>query len=270
MLAYSHIGDVLGSPNLPSLGDSAGAMKAYRQITDVARRLYETDRADQRATRDYAVALARVAGGLPADRPAQRVPLLRESARLLQEVAMINPENLTNRADLAHGYGLLGDALDASGDPAGAVRAYRESVVLAETMLQAGQSVPQVALVSSCRKLGQEAARRGDRDTGLSYARRALEVSDPTAALAKNRPANIQRFLTPRGSATMGLVYANLAGSNHTTSEQVREDRRQAVLWLEKSLAAWRQVESDPAFAPPHRKELRQVEAALAALTKKR
>lgn len=266
MLAYSHVGDTLGSPTLPSLGDTAGAVEAYRRILSVARRLYEADPADQRAVRDYAIALARVGGALPEDQLAERPALLRKSVQLLEEVARVNPPNLTNRADLAHGYNLLGEALEASGDQAGAVRSYREAFTLSQSMVHAGHSSALVALVAACRKLGEEAARRGDRVTSLSYARRAVEVSDPAGAAAQDRPAALQRFLTPRGPAAIGLAYAGLARAANTDAGQARDDRRLAELWLQKSLAAWRQVQSDPAFGPPHRREMHQVEAALAAL----
>ena len=261
MLVYSHLGDVLGNPNLPSLGDTAGAIEAYRRILSVARRLYEADRADQRAVHDYGIALSRVATILPEAQLAERLSLLRHSLQLLQEVARVNPQNLNNRTDLAYGYGLLGDALAASGDGAGAARNYRESLTLAETMLSSGQNSPLILQLAACRKLGEEAARRGDRETSLSFARRALEASD-----APGRPAAVQRFLTPRGSAAMGLVYAGLAHSKTAPAAETREDRRQAELWLGKSLAAWREAQADPAFGPPHRREMQQVEAALAAL----
>jgi tetratricopeptide (TPR) repeat protein len=268
MLAYSHLGDVLGSPNMPSLGDAAGAMEAYRRIQGVAHRLYTSDSADQRAARDYAIALARVASGIPENKSADRVPLLGESARLLQEVARANPENITNRADLAHGYNMLGDALYVAGDRAAAVRAYRESVALSETMLDAGQGSPVVTLVSVCLKLGRDAAQRGDRESSLTYARRALEVSDPSSPAAKTRSDILQRFLTPRGPTAMGLVYADLARFNHAVRDQARKDRADAIEWLEKSLDAWRKVQSDPAFAPSRKKEMDQAMGALASLKK--
>ena len=268
MLAYSHLGDVLGSPNMPSLGDAAGAMEAYRRIQSVAHRLYVADPVDQRAVRDYAIALARVASGMPEDKPAGQVSLLQESARLLQDVARVNPGDLANRADLAHGYNMLGDALYSAGDHAAAVRAYRESESLAETMLDAGQGSPVVTLVSVCVKLGRDAARRGDRESGLRYAQRALDLSDPASPAAKSRPDILQRFLTPRGPTAMGLVYADLARLRTALRDQARADRAAAAGWLEKGLAAWRKVESDPAFAPSRRKEMQQVEAALANLKK--
>jgi tetratricopeptide (TPR) repeat protein len=267
MLAYSHVGDVLGSPNMPSLGDAAAAMDAYRRIQGVAHHLYESDPADQRAARDYAIALARVASGMPDGQAASRVPLLQESARLLQDVARLNPENLVNRADLGHGYNMLGDALYGAGDRSAAVSAYRESAALSETMLDAGQGSPVVTLVSVCVKLGRDAARHGDRESSLKYARRALDLSDPSSPAAKVRPDILQRFLTPRGPTAMGLVYADLSRLRNTIRDQARADRADAIEWLEKSLTAWRKVESDPAFAPTRRKEMQQAEAALASLT---
>ena len=119
----------------------------------------------------------------------------------------------------------------------------------------------------TCRKLGEEAARRGDREAGLTYAKRAMEITDPGAESSKGRPADLQRFLTPRGFAAMGLVYAGLAGNRRGTA--AREDARWARQWLEKSLNEWRLLRAHPSFAPPHRREMRQVETALAGLTER-
>jgi tetratricopeptide (TPR) repeat protein len=184
--------------------------------------------------------------------------------KLLEQVAQVNPQNLTNRADLAHGYNMLGDALLATGDRPGAVRSFRQALDLAESMLNVGQAFASTTLVSVCLKLGQEAAGRGEREVALTYARRALEVTDPASKYAKSRPEILQRTMTPRGLAAMGLVYRELARSGDA------EDGRQAVAWLEKSIAAWREVASDPSFAPPRRRELEQVELALSELQHRR
>jgi hypothetical protein len=124
-----------------------------------------------------------------------------------------------------------------------------------------------VTLVSVCVKLGRDAAQRGDRESSLGYARRALNLSDPSSPSAKARPEILQRFLTPRGPTAMGLVYADLARVTNALHDQARTDRAEAIEWLEKSLTAWRRVEADPAFAPTRRKEMQQVETALASLT---
>jgi serine/threonine protein kinase len=261
MFAYGHIGDVLGNPNLQNLGDAAGATEAYKQMATVARRIHESDPADQRAAGDYGVALARVAAAMPAERVSERVKILRESLQLHQDVARINPGNLSNRADLAFTHSLLGDALQGAGDGPNAVRAYEESLKLTESLLTAGSGSSVITAVALCRKLGEEAAARGDRRSAVTYAQRALQISDPSDPTAKGRPADLQRFLTPRGFAAMGLVHARIARTLRSSA-----DTNEARPWLEKSLAAWRAVQTHPSFSPPHRREMQQVEAALSTL----
>ncbi len=267
MLTWSHIGDVLGNPNLSSMGDTHGAADAYQQMLAVARHLYRSDPADQRAVSDYAIGLTRVANVLPESSAPERLSMLRESVKLLQEVARINPENAVNQWDLAHGYQLLGDSLIRS-DRTGAIHAWRESMQLSEALLNGGMASPIPTLVVVCERLGVEAARDGERETALAHARRAFEVSDEVGAWAKGRPATVQRFLTPQGRAAMGLVYAQLAGGRHSNPSQQREDARFATLWLQKSLSAWQDVQNDPAFGPPYKRQMQSVEDALARLSK--
>lgn len=264
MIAWGHVGDVLGNPNLESLGDTAGSISAFQHTVDLARHLYEQDQADQRANADYGIALSRLATVIPEKEPARRLPLLRDSVKHLEEVARVSPQNLNNRLNLAHVYNVLGQTLAAAGDGAGAVRNYQASLTLSETMLQSGQSSPLVSLLESCRRLGEEAARRGDRDTALRYVRRAFDVSNPESAAARSRPPGTQKFMPARGCGAMGLVYAQLARLKN--SDHSREDRQQAGVWLDKSLKAWRQLQSDPSFSRPHRMQMQEVEAALAAL----
>lgn len=264
MSAYSHLGDVLGNPRWRSLGDAQGALSSYQQMLAVARRLHETDRANQQAVSDYAIALTRVAAVLPVAAVSQRLSMLQESLALLREIEQVNPENVLNLWDLTHGYWLLGDALIAT-DRTGSVRAYRASVALAESLLTVGVFSPVPDLVSVLQRLAVLAAADGDREGALRYARRALEVCDPGAPIARGRAENVQRFLNPRGSGTMGLTYAALARGGTSASE----DRRQAGEWLRKSLAAWRDLQTDPAFAPAHKEELQQVEAAAASVSRR-
>ena len=241
-------------------------MKAYREMLAVAEHLYKADPANQQAVSDYAIALTRVAAALPERESAERLAMLQESLKLLREIERVNPQNVVNRWDLSHGYSLLGDALMDSNDRAGGLRAYQESIDVAEALLSAGVSNPVPDLIGVHEKVALEAARRGDRETALFHAQRAFRISDAAGPLAKGRSPGVQRQLTPRGTAAMGLVYALLAGGKQ--GGVAREDALQAVNWLQSSLVSWRELQSDPAFTPPQRKEMQQVEAALAALKK--
>jgi hypothetical protein len=66
--------------------------------------------------------------------------------------------------------------------------------------------------------------------------------------------------------SVIGLVFADLAQTRGAAPSQTLEDRRTAEGWLQKSLAGWRELESDPAFAPTHPSEMQQVEKALAGI----
>jgi len=269
MSTYSHLGDVLGNPKWRNLGDAQGALSAYRQMLAVARRLHETDPANQQAVSDYAIALTRVAAVLPDRDFSERRSMLEESLKLLREIDEVNPQNMMNRWDLSHGYALLGDALVEAKDRAGGIRAYQESVSLGETLLAAGMALPAVDLVGVYEKLSLLAAEAGDRQTALLQARRAVAISDPDGPLAKGRPASAQRYLTPRGTSAIGLVLAVLARTPGVAPSLALQDRQAAVEWLEKSLAGWRELQSDPAFAPTHRYEMQQVEKALAGINRR-
>lgn len=63
----------------------------------------------------------------------------------------------------------------------------------------------------------------------------------------------------------MGLTYAALLGS------PVRQpgDREDALSWLRKAADTWHAAQSDPAFAAPHRREMREVEEALARIERR-
>src|SRR5262249_33677176 len=61
MLAYGHIADVSGNPNLANLGDRAAALEAYRKAAEIGKQLYDADPANERAAVDYGIALSRVA-----------------------------------------------------------------------------------------------------------------------------------------------------------------------------------------------------------------
>ncbi|HEY1340517.1 MAG TPA: hypothetical protein VGF59_23555, partial [Bryobacteraceae bacterium] len=265
MSTYSHLGDVLGNPKWRSLGDAEGALNAYRQMLAAARRLYEIDPANQQAASDLAIALTRAAAVLPGKEASQRLDMLRESMQLLSQIDQVNPQNNMNRWDMSHGYILLGDAL-ITADQAAAVQVYEQSVALGEALLAGGMDSPAPDLVGVHQRMALIAARAGDRQVALAHARRALEIADPAAPSAKARSESVQRFLTPRGAGAMGLVYAAFARAKDSGAGPALEDRQLAREWLGKSLEAWRALESDPAFGPSLRDEMRQVEAAAAGV----
>jgi hypothetical protein len=58
----------------------------------------------------------------------------------------------------------------------------------------------------------------------------------------------------------MGLTYAALMRS----PLRAASDRQDALSWLGRSLDGWRASQSEPGFGEPHRREMQEVEVALA------
>jgi TPR repeat protein len=106
------------------------------------------------------------------------------------------------------------------------------------------------------QRLALNAVARGRRADALAFAGRVLETGEnpPTDASSAR--------VVPRAQSAMGLTYAALAGS------PVRQpgDREDALSWLRKAMEAWQAAASDPSFAAPHRREMREVEEALARI----
>jgi eukaryotic-like serine/threonine-protein kinase len=254
MLAYGHIADVSGNPNLQNLGDRAGSLQAYRRAAEIGKGLYEADPANEQAGADYGIVLSRVATAMENSDLKAKAVAHRESLRVIGNVSRITPSNLSLQMYLAYGNQQLGDTLRMSGDLAGAEKAYSETVTIAESAKKSGQIGFPTLVVISNLKLAQNSVALAHRSQALEFAHRALEAGT-------NLPHGaVSPFMAPRGLGAMGLTYAALA---HSPLRRAG-DREQAVTWLHKSLDDWHQVQTQPSFGAPHRREMREVEDALA------
>ena len=68
-----------------------------------------------------------------------------------------------------------------------------------------------------------------------------------------------------RAYAALGFAYAAL--EEHAGRQP--GDRDQALLWLHKSLDAWRAGKLEPGFAPAHQREMDQVAETLGRLERR-
>src|SRR5205085_3382629 len=103
MLAYGHIADVSGNPNLNNLGDRVGALQAYRRAAEIGKALYEGDRANEQAGADYGIVLSRVAAAMDDGDLNAKLAVERESLKVLNEMAHISPGDFSVQLYLAYG-----------------------------------------------------------------------------------------------------------------------------------------------------------------------
>jgi tetratricopeptide (TPR) repeat protein len=254
MFVLSHIGDALGNPNVPNLGDTKAAVEMYRRMLEVARKIQEADPADQRARSDHAIAIMRVTALLGPEEAPEKIRLLRQAIEMQEQVARVTANNLSNQADLTYSYNFLGDALQEGKQDKEAMRAYLQGLRYGEPILEKGSSTLEAALALLYRKLGILSGKNGDRATALAFARKAYDLTDPNGPKAKGRPEGFQRFFTLRGYAAMALTYAALG------------DKKMARDWLERSLAKYRELEKHPSYSSTYKKERALLEKTLEGL----
>jgi eukaryotic-like serine/threonine-protein kinase len=260
MLAYGHVADVLGNPGMQNLGDRAGALESYRRAAEIGKTLYEADRADQRAAADYGIVLSRVETMMDDRDLAPKLAVQRESIRVLEDAATISPENVALRIYLALVNQHLGDSFTTASDIAAARDAYLKSADVAASGMKSGHVSLHILFIQSTRKLALNAVARGRRGEALDSARRALDAGQHPP------PGSGPLRALPRGLSALALTYASLLGS----PLRVATDREDALRWLGKSLEAWRASQSEPGFGEPHRREMREVELALARVQSSR
>jgi tetratricopeptide (TPR) repeat protein len=247
MFAYSHLGEILGSPAHVNLGDYAGALAGFGVTLDIARKLYDGHASDVAATVDYGMALMRLASVPLPDGP-KREALYRKSIELLSEVAARVPQNKMNVAFLASDHEMLGDLLAESGKPAEAREEYRKAFTGAANVLGA-PAFGQRVYVTAGRKLAADAARSGNETAAFEYANKTLAVAEKSAA-EKKAPVG-SRVLVPRAYATMGDIH------------EILRRPAEARNWRERSLAAFRDLETQREFNSLHRAEMQRVEMSL-------
>jgi tetratricopeptide (TPR) repeat protein len=244
MFKYSHLGDVLGNPNLSNLGDMPGAIAAYRKMSEVARRLYDADPADQRAIGDYGISLARTGAVLPAADGKGRVEAFSRSIELMQQVSRKDPNNLAIQVEISAVHTFLGDAYRSMNRIDAAMQVYREGLAIAEPLLSSGSTTVATAYVALCRSLGELHAGRGNRERALEYTRKVLALEDPGNAAAAKWSANLRNAIRPRIHGAVALTYV-AAG-----------ERVEAKKWLQKSINSYRELQRK---SPPNEGRLREM-----------
>jgi len=259
MLAYGHVADVLGNPNLGNLGDSAGALQEYRKAAEIGKQLYDADPSNQRAAVDYGIVLSRIASVMDDHDISAKTAAHRASLEVLKKIAIISPADWQIQNYIVYGNLRLGDTLNSGRDFRGAEKAYLEAVAVTGPARASGQISFATMFEMGLLRLARTSIALGERGRALEFAKRGLDAStDPSKGA-------LSPFMKPRGLSVMGLTYAALTQSKIAQPG----DRIQAVSWLHKSSDAWHEVQNLPSFAAPHQREMHEVEQTLALLEKR-
>lgn len=246
MIGYSHLGDVLGYPELPNLGETAKADAVYAKMVTLAREMQAADPKDARASMDAAIALMRwaaVAPTLP-----EREKRLRESLELVKARLAAAPSNLTLvRYEGAIEY-QLGVTAQALGRPAEALQHWRRAVeVVSPSVLKGNESQVKTFVVSVKELMAREPLAEL-RASGRARLEQVRTVAERVAAKAEGVDDLTARAMAPRAYAAWAIYHGRLG------------DAVESAAWRQKALDVWKQLAARPGFLGNYREEMREME----------
>jgi serine/threonine protein kinase/tetratricopeptide (TPR) repeat protein len=257
MISYSHVGDVLGYPNLPNLEDREGAERTYRKMTALARRLYEADADDLRAVGDYGIASMRLGVVIPMSRASEKREALERALGLMRTVLDKSPGNLNMRVNACFAELQVGDFFRDLGRAGDAVAYYRRAVDLSQGLLDMGNVSPAGTFIDASGELAKIEADLGRRDAAMTLLNRALAFAEKTQA-GRSASENLGsgRSLLPRVHGAIAAVHARLGDDN------------EADEWRAKALAEWKELSTKRGFTNLMRAQMEAIENEAATRSK--
>jgi tetratricopeptide (TPR) repeat protein len=252
MVGYGTLGDVLGFQTGMNLGDTAGALAAFRKAFEIAQWLTEQDPADRKAKFDLFSASLRL-GSLMADDPQQvaaGLRLLQQTEGIIAPLLAEDPMNARFLYNAAYLERRIGFGLAETGrEPAAVRRLEHASTALARVV---------DGPLGPAARLNMTLANARLASLGVPEAR-TLELAESAERELGKVPVQV------RSPWLEAAVYQDLG---HAYRRIGRLDR--AAACLEKSRASLVGVKAPPSLEAKRRTLLASVQADLAAVAASR
>ena len=204
-VAHSKLGNQLGNPNYPNVGDPAGALQELERSAAVFEKALPAHPTNAVFRRNLAIANSNIADVLTAlKRPAEALARQRHALTSFEALAAADPANVAARNDVAIGLSKVAEMLDASGHTTDAVREFERALAIHQAMAAAdpANDTMKLELASDYNRLATTQAKLGARDAALANHTRAVTMSRD---LQRENPANVEL------SVALGLALAGRA-----------------------------------------------------------
>lgn len=241
--AYQRVGDLKGNPNVPNLGDSAGALKNYRKALELRAELLKRDPRDAGMRRDLAASHESIADLLVTSGSSETaLSHYQKALAIHEELFKESPSNRPFRSLLVKSYQNVVNILSSSGKTAQAVDLSARALKISEDLLaeDPGNATARRNLAAAYSGNGQALDRAGNAGAALENFGKGLAILNKLVA---EDPENAQ---TRRDLSVMhedlGRAHANRGNAAEAWSN------------YQKALAVRRELaESDPRNAMAQR-----------------
>jgi tetratricopeptide (TPR) repeat protein len=191
-IALSKLGNQLGNPNFPNVGDPQGALTQLERAVTVYTQGAAAHPANGIFRRNLAITHSNVADVLVAlNRRDEALGRQRTALAAFEALAKADPANAAGRNDVAISVSKVAEMLDASGRSTEAVREYQRAleIHLALAAADPANDSLQLEVASDYNRLATAQARIGARQASLDSHTRAVTMA---RALQQRNPGNVE------------------------------------------------------------------------------
>jgi tetratricopeptide (TPR) repeat protein len=238
-VAHQKLGNSLGNPNYPNIGDPQGALEQLEKSAAVFRNGLAVHPHNALFRRNLGIVDSNVSDVLQTlDRRPEALARQRQALATFEALANADPTNVAARNDVAISQSKIAEMLDAAGQSAEAVRQYEQALATHLTLSASdpGNRAFKLEVASDHNRLATVQAKLGLRTQALSHHTSAVTMS---RELAAGNPGNVElRVAVALALAGRGDAYVQFAAGRSATRLQdlasAEKDYAEAVQILEK------------------------------------
>ena len=213
-VAYQKLGNTLGNPNAPNVGDTAGALAALDKSAEIFRNASAQFPSNAMFRRNHAVAESNAADVLFAmKRVDEALARERRSLAVYEAQAAADPTNAAAQNDHAIGYSKMAQLLDATGQTAAGLASQQRATDIHRRLVAADprSSDMKQELASDYNREATLQATLGMRELSFANHARAVDISRELSAA---NPSDYElRFALALAQAERADAYVRFARS---------------------------------------------------------
>jgi tetratricopeptide (TPR) repeat protein len=268
-VAYQKLGNTLGNPNAPNVGDTAGALAALERSAEIFRSASAQFPDNATFRRNHAVAESNIADVLFAMKRVDEA-LAREqrSLAVYEAQAAADPANAAAQNDLAIGYSKMAQILHATGKYAEGLASQRRATEIHRRLVAAdpGSSDMKQELASDYNREATLQAALGMREVSLANHGRAVDISRELSAA---NPTDYElRFALALAQAERADAYVQFAQASAGAARAA--DLAAAETDYGAALAIYQELHQAGTFAASDQRYADQARAQLARIRAER